>query len=142
MQLTQKPADAFTQTITIDKPVDAVWRAIVRKADIDKYYLAPIGSDITHSTQSFYYGTPEHKFMTAEVVTLEAPHRLAHTFRFTGSNDGVSLVTYRLTPAGNGTRLDLEHSGYAPDSQSFSDISGGWPIILGRLKAHVEASAD
>ena len=39
--------EVFTTSVTIDRPAGDVWRALTRKADVDRYYLAPLGADIT-----------------------------------------------------------------------------------------------
>lgn len=134
--------DTFKLTVTIERPAEEVWRALTRKDHVDRYYLAPLGADITAVGSDLYYGTATQRLIFGEVVTLRAPLELSHTFRFGGTPDPAnSVVTYRLTAAGNSTRVSLEHSGYPADSQHFADISMGWPIILGGLKAHLERAA-
>ena len=134
--------DVFTMTVTIDRPADAVWRALTRKRHVDRYYLAPLGADITAAGGDLYYGTDDNRMIVGKVVTLNTPRELSHTFRFAGNPDaGDSLVTYRLSESGGKTRLTVEHSGYARDSQHYADISMGWPIILNGLKDHVEGVA-
>lgn len=133
--------EVFTQAVTIDRPADEVWRGLTRKTDVDRYYLAPLGADITAAGGEMYYGTAAQRMIVGRVVTFRAPHELSHTFRFADSKDATeSLVTYRLEPSGDTTRLSVEHSGYPADSQHFADISMGWPIILNGLKAHLEGS--
>jgi len=131
----------FKHSLTIDQPVDVVWRALTTKADVDKYYLAPLGADITSGVSEIYYGTPDNHMIVGKVVTLRPAAEFAHTFMFTGrDNPPESLATYRLTPTEDGTLLELEHTGFVADSQEYADISMGWPIILEGLKAHVEGA--
>ena len=134
--------DIFTLTVTIERPAEEVWRALTRKAHVDRYYLAPLDADIAAAGSDFYYGTEAQRMIVGKVVTLRPPLELTHTFRFAGGPDPrESVVTYRLDADGNRTRLSLEHSGYPADSQHFADISMGWPIILDGLKAHLEGAA-
>lgn len=138
-RLAMASEDTFKTTITIERPAEEVWRALTRKADVDRYYLAPLGADITAAGSDLYYGTAAQRLIFGRVVTLRPPLELTHTFHFGGGADPrESLVTYRLTAEGDRTRLNLEHSGFPADSQPFADISMGWPIILGGLKAHLE----
>jgi len=68
------------------------------------------------------------------VLALEEPRRLSHSFRFDGDDAPDTIVTYALAPRGTGTHLTIEHRGYPVVSQGYADISGGWPIIVERLK--------
>lgn len=130
---------SFKQSITIDRPVADVWRALTMKTHVDRYYMAPLNADITAVSSEIYYGTPTQKMIVGKVVVLDPVQELTHTFRFSDSSDpSDSSVTYRLTVTGDGTQLDLEHRGYAADSQHYADISMGWPIILNGLKTHLE----
>lgn len=132
-------AEPYRQSLLIDRPVAEVWQALTEKRLVDLYYLAPLGADIGAAGSEIYYGLPDQKMILGEVRRLEAPQLLEHSFRFAfGAPPEESLVTYRLEPEAGGTRLTLEHSGFEPDSQSYADISGGWPIILGNLKALLE----
>ena len=130
----------FTITIAIDRPVEVVWQALTQKSDVDQYYLAPLGEDITASGHELYYGTNTQKMIIGEVIAFHPPDELIHTFRFADSEEsGNSLVSYRLKSAGHATELTLEHSGFLSDSQSYADIAMGWPIILEGLKKYLES---
>jgi uncharacterized protein YndB with AHSA1/START domain len=73
-----------------------------------------------------------------EVVELEEPRRIAYTWRG-GRQLPVTLVRFTLEPLGEGTRLRLEHTGFArggPETPSFSDLlSSGWDskLLRGQL---------
>ena len=131
---------AFRSEVILEHPLDVVWGALTRKALIDRYYLAPIRTDITAAGAEIIYGPPEAKLITGVVSVFEAPRLLVHSFRFDGDTDSPdTTVTYRLTAAGQGTRLELIHAGYEVPSQGYADIEGGWPVILDRLKTLLDA---
>ena len=131
--------EAYRRSLLIDRPVAEVWLALTEKRMVDLYYLVPLGEDVGGPGSEIYYGQPDQKMILGEVRRLEAPRLLEHSFRFAyGAPPEESVVTYRLEPEAGGTRLTLEHRGFDPDSQSYADISGGWPIILGNLKALLE----
>ncbi len=131
--------EPYRQSLLIERPLDEVWQALTEKQLVDRYYLAPLGEDITSAGGELYYGLPDQKMILGEIRRLEAPRLLEHSFRFAfGAPPEDSVVTYRLEPEAGGTRLTLEHRGFDPNSQSYADISGGWPIILGNLKALLE----
>ena len=71
-----------------------------------------------------------------EVLAVE-PERLLQ-YRFAaGSLD--TIITWRLSPEGSGTRLSLRHEGFNLDSpmgrQALEGMKPGWPGVLARLGA-------
>ncbi|GAB1642980.1 hypothetical protein KRMM14A1259_34030 [Krasilnikovia sp. MM14-A1259] len=65
-----------------------------------------------------------------EIVTVDPERMLRYTFA-----EGVldTTITWRLEPEGAGTRLFLEHAGFAPDSTALKGMGNGWPGILANL---------
>ncbi|MEO0620974.1 MAG: SRPBCC domain-containing protein [Pseudomonadota bacterium] len=131
----------FATEILIAAPPEAVWQAITTKALVDLYYLAPLVADVTGVGQAMTYGSAEAPMIDGLVTAFAPAERLEHGFVFVenGVAGPASEVAYLLTPHGEGTRLTLEHRGYAPDSQPYADISMGWPIILDGLKSVAES---
>ena len=132
--------ETFEMTVTIDRPVERVWQALIRKEDVDRYYLAPLGANITAVGEPLFYGSQTQQMIVGDVTDFQPNERLSHSFSFAGEDrSAASMVTYRLASHDGQTELRLEHSGYAPDSQSYADISMGWPLILERLKSYLES---
>jgi len=130
----------FRTSIIVERPISEAWAAITLKRHVDAYYFAPISADITRSGSPISYGTAQQQMIVGKVVTLRAPSRLVHTFRFVGGDrHRASLASYRLMAKGQRTLIEIEHGGFANDSQDYANIAMGWPIILSRLKAHLEA---
>ena len=126
----------YIQEVVLDHDIRSVWKALTRKSLVDRYYLAPLGADIAGIGTEIYYGTAKDKLITGTVIAHQAPSLLSHTFRFVGDTESPdTIVTYRLTTEGKGTRLLLQHRGYRVPSQGHADISGGWPVIIDRLRA-------
>lgn len=69
---------------------------------------------------------------------LEVKHERVLKYRFAA---GVldTIITWRLTPEGSGTRLELTHEGFNLDSpmgrQALEGMKPGWPKVLARLEA-------
>lgn len=63
---------------------------------------------------------------------VDPPRRVVFTIGMTGTAvpPGGSRVEIRLTPEGEGTRLDLEHRGF----DASQPVSEGWDHHLGRLR--------
>jgi uncharacterized protein YndB with AHSA1/START domain len=67
---------------------------------------------------------------------VERPNRVVVSWGFAGSDElpaGASTVEFRLTPIGNGTRVDLRHADL-PDTE-VRGHADGWAHFLPRLAA-------
>ncbi|MDB5813827.1 MAG: Activator of Hsp90 ATPase 1 family protein [Rhodocyclales bacterium] len=74
------------------------------------------------------------------VLKVDSPHVLAYSWGDgTESDSGLkTVVTWTLTPEGDGTRVRMEHSGFRPaDEHGFQGMGGGWPRIVERLDSLV-----
>jgi uncharacterized protein YndB with AHSA1/START domain len=70
--------------------------------------------------------------LEGEFLAIEAPLRLVHSWKAVGAPGSPSTVTYRLEPAGDGVRLELDHSGLmVPDI--CEKTRAGWETSLCRL---------
>jgi uncharacterized protein YndB with AHSA1/START domain len=71
---------------------------------------------------------------SCEVLEVE-PERLLKYLFATGVLD--TIITWRLTPEGSGTRLTLIHEGFNLDTpmgrQAYEGMKSGWPNVLTRL---------
>jgi uncharacterized protein YndB with AHSA1/START domain len=80
-----------------------------------------------------------------EFVEIDRPHRVVVTWGLAGSADfppGASTVSFTLSSASGGTRVDVVHSGL-PDDRVEGHVDG-WAHFLPRLQlaAHGEPVAD
>ncbi|HVE84168.1 MAG TPA: SRPBCC domain-containing protein [Myxococcales bacterium] len=75
-----------------------------------------------------------------EVVEVQPERLLRYKFS-SGKLD--TVLTWRLSPEGPGTRLQLTHEGFDMDSplgrQAFEGMKPGWPNVLKKLQAVLEA---
>ena len=49
-----------------------------------------------------------------------------------------SKVTFEIEPAGDAVKLTVVHDGFEPGSKVADIVSGGWPIVVARLKTMLE----
>jgi uncharacterized protein YndB with AHSA1/START domain len=71
--------------------------------------------------------------LEGEFVAVDAPRRLAHTWRRGDADGPTTTVMYLLEPTGSsasGTRLTLRHAGFGPGSQN---TALAWETSLERL---------
>ena len=76
-----------------------------------------------------------------EVLEVDAPRRLVHTFRALWSEQvkavGPSRVTWAIEPIRDSCRLVLTHDEL--EDRAHNEIYGGWPMILSGLKTWLES---
>ena len=76
---------------------------------------------------------------SCEVIAVE-PERLLR-YRF-GAGTLDTIITWRLTPEGGGTRLRLTHEGFNVDTPlgkaALEGMKQGWPGVLARLATSLE----
>jgi len=132
--------DSVAVEVVYPHPIARVWRALTESAALGRWLMPNdfqprIGHQFTFHTapQSGWDGV-----VACEVVALDAPRRVAYTWR--GSSElPETLVTFTLESVAQGsTRLRLVHSGFAqggPAAQAVRDLlSSGWESTLLRIQ--------
>jgi uncharacterized protein YndB with AHSA1/START domain len=128
----------FHYTLFIAKPATEVWRALTVKEIVDQYYMAPLHTLELNKGGRISYGG-DSELISGTITELEAPKTLAHTFRFSGSDDAETRVAYTIEPIGEAMcSLTISHTGFEAEDQSFANITGGWPVIASSLKTFLE----
>lgn len=128
----------FHYTILIAKPAKDVWSALTEKKTINQYYMAPVHTLELKKGGKISYGGDAELIM-GRITELEAPKTLVHTFKFAGSDDPETRVTYEIKPMGDlMCSLTISHTGFQTENQTFADITGGWPVIASSLKTFLE----
>ena len=129
--------------IVIHATVDQVWSELVRTDRPMPFFF-----NGQYETPGFAPGapfamrSPDGKYTLAmgRVIEWDPPHRYAHTFRFTTSDDPVSIVRDRLKAVEEGTEFTLvnEHRADLDISKSEKQMAQGAKFIAENLKAVVE----
>ena len=109
-------------------PPERVWRAITDPAlikrwmQMDNDFKAEVGHRFElHDVSGNWDGV-----LVCEVVAVEAPRHLSYSF-IGGVMNNETLVTITLEAAGNGTRLQLDHTGFS----GLKDIGISFIIVMG-----------
>ena len=120
-------------------PPEKIWRALTESRLIEQWlmkndFVAEVGRRFTVRAQPLegWSGVTN-----CEVVEVEAPRRLVYRWGDgTESKSGVkTVVTWTLTPSGNGTIVRLVQSGFRPEDRlAHTRMGGGWPHVLERLE--------
>lgn len=128
---------------TLRAPPDVVYRALTDPALVARW-LGPEGSTATverldariggdFAVRIAFPGGPSVR-LTGVYQVMDPPMLLAHTWGMEGSEDPVpQMVTFRLEPAADGTRLHLTHEGFV-DRQDYEQNRSGWSDLLDRIE--------
>lgn len=137
--MTQSPLHSINVDEFIPSPASRIWKALTDPNELCEWFMATdfipeVGHEFTLDAGN--WGT------TACTVIDVEPERL---LRYTWKNPPLdTIVTWRIVPEGNGTRVFLEHYGFNlndPDQRrAYNGMSGGWKsMILPGLVAQVTA---
>ena len=75
------------------------------------------------------------------MLESDPPKRLAYTWdpcSADAKKERVSRVTFDIEPRGKVVKLTVTHDNLDEGGKTFSDISGGWPMVLASLKSLLE----
>ena len=127
------PSTTETRSVIVERdlpyPPDRIWRALTQPHLIEAWLMKAdfqpvVGHDFRFSAD---WGT-----IDCTVLSVEPPASLAYSWVSNGLD---SVVTWTLTPAGAGTRLRMEHTGFRPDQQpALRGATAGWPRFLDGLE--------
>lgn len=126
-------------------PPERVWRALTEPTALAEWLMptADFAPQRGHKFQFRWKPTADWRgIVDCEVIELEAPRRLAYTWR--GElNQPATLVTWTLEPVGGGTRLRLEHTGFdSTMQQAAAGAQHGWRRMLEAQLPQVLAQLD
>jgi uncharacterized protein YndB with AHSA1/START domain len=76
--------------------------------------------------------------VVGEILELDPPHRLVHSFRLTSLEDPASTVTYTLREVDGGTEFCLITENVIAGSKSEKSMAQGSKFIVENLQAYVE----
>jgi uncharacterized protein YndB with AHSA1/START domain len=106
-----------------------------------RYRLTTCHNDIRPGGrwESVGLGSDGKEFVASgEYVEVSPPHRLVYTWKGDWDGGAPSVVHWDLASSGDGTMVKLRHSGFAAHPEAGKRYSGGWPSVLGWMKAFVE----
>lgn len=127
-----KQVRVLTATRTYETTIDDLWNALTDIERIPRWFL-PISGDLRQGGRFQFEGNAG-----GEILTCDAPRRLAVTWEFGG---GVSWVEVNLNAVADGTQLTLEHSASVEDEHwdqyGPGAVGIGWEMGLYGLANHL-----
>ncbi len=121
-----------TRSVVIERdiafPPDRIWRALTQPHLLQDWLMK---NDFAPVVDHAFQFSGDWGSVDCRVVTVEPTTTLAYSWGAMGLE---TLVTWTLTPTGDGTRLRLEQSGFRPEQdQAYNGARFGWQRFLANL---------
>jgi uncharacterized protein YndB with AHSA1/START domain len=146
--------DVIRKSTLIEAPIDRVWRALSDYREFGEWFKVALDQPFEAGKPSTGHMTVpgyEHIRWNAEVVAVEAPHRLAfrwHPYAIDPnvdySNEPTTLVEFTLSERDGGTEVQVVESGFDAlpanrRDEAFRMNSQGWEKQMANIRDHVAA---
>lgn len=124
------------KTIYLKASPEKVWRYLTEREKLARWFHET-SRDLTEPSAFEYYRhddeAEDRKLMWGDVLVVEPPVKLVHTFTHQWLKGVVTEVTWELTPIETGTQLTMTHTGI----KTLDELGGhdsGWDQHLTRLR--------
>ena len=118
----------IVKTIFLNASAEKVWRHLTEKDLLARWFHETdrdLAAGAAFSYLSFDIDKSDRKLMWGEVLEIDPPRKLVHTFTHEWLKGEVTTVTWELQPVGSGTQLTMTHRGMSGFGQ-LSDHDKGW----------------
>lgn len=133
--------DASARSVVVEKefphPPEKVWRALTESCLIEQWLMKNDFQPVAgHAFTLRADPVPNwNGVIDCQILVVEPGKTLSYTWSTLGHE---SVVTFTLTPAGAGTHLRIEHSGFRPDQEAaYKGAKYGWQKFIGGLEGVV-----
>lgn len=114
-----------TRTVTVERefahPPEKLWRALTQPHLIEAWLMK---NDFVPALHHRFKLTADWGAVDCEVLEIEPNRTLSYTWAAMGLD---SVVTWTLTPAGAGTHLKMEQTGFQPGQDAaYNGAKYGW----------------
>jgi uncharacterized protein YndB with AHSA1/START domain len=108
---------------------DKVWRALTQPQLLEEWLMK---NDFKPLVDHRFRLRADWGAVDCRVLAVEPDKTLSYTWAAYGLE---TVVSWTLTPAGTGTRLRMEQSGFRPDQpQYYEGAKGGWQRFFAALE--------
>lgn len=125
---------------TVPAAIEDVWRALTDSDDVEQYYFdSSVECSWMPGSSLIYSNAEGNAVITGEVLDVDEPNLLVHTFAFTKAGDAAAAgdkptkVTWTLDTEDEGTRISLRHEGFAGETATWRSVEDGWEQVLDGL---------
>lgn len=127
-------------SILIRVPIEDVWDEITKTGSVQRpLYNTVLDIDLEPGGR-LRYSSPDRSrvFVAGEVLEVDPPRRLKHTYIFTMKPEPPTVVTWELEEVPEGCRVTVTSSGWTTEHAAPEKVAAGWTEILGLLKSELE----
>ncbi|HWW07265.1 SRPBCC domain-containing protein [Collimonas sp.] len=122
-----------TQTLIVERelphPAEKIWRALTQAPLIEEWLMK---NDFKPVVGHRFDLRADWGVVDCQVLAVEPNKTLSYAWEALGLK---SVVTWTLTPAGTGTHLRMEQSGFRPDQQqAYQGAKYGWQKFFAGLE--------
>src|ERR1700753_1500391 len=122
-----------TRAVTVEREIpyspEKIWRALTQPHLIEEWLMK---NDFKPVVGQHFDLRADWGAVACQVVAVEPNKTLSYTWAAYGLE---SVVTWTLTPTGNGTHLRMEQSGFRPDQQqAYAGAKAGWQHFVAKLE--------
>jgi uncharacterized protein YndB with AHSA1/START domain len=138
--MTEKSLPDAVCSIVIRVPVQKVWDEITKTGGVQRpLYNTVLDIDLEPGGR-LRYSSPDKKrvFIAGEVLEVDPPRLLSHTYLFALKPEPATVVTWKLEEVAEGTRVTITHAGWTTAHTKPEKHEAGWNEILGLLKSELE----
>ncbi len=134
-------ANRAVYKVLIKAPIETVWSELI-KTSAPRPFFWNSSWDAKAMASGNAYRMVSNKGKTVavvgEILEMDPPHRLVHSFRLTSLDDPSSTVTYSLKETADGTEFSLITENIVAGSKSEKSMADGSKFIVENFKAFVE----
>ncbi|HVA66356.1 MAG TPA: SRPBCC family protein [Elusimicrobiota bacterium] len=151
---TKTKTETFVYATFIRTTPEKLWEALTSGDFSEKYWMGfriELEQRVGGRVRILPPKGTESKFgdHAGEVLACEKPRTLTYTWNvkdapeLAARRDGLSRVTYELTPMGGEVKLRVIHENLLPedivaDPGTFKGVNNGWPAVMSSLKSLLE----
>jgi len=127
-------------SIVIRVPVQDVWNEITKTGSVQRPLYNTVLDIELEPGGRLRYSSPDRKrvFVAGEVLEVDPPRRLKHTYLFLMKPEPATVVTWDLEEVAEGTRVTITHAGWTAAHTAPEKHEAGWNEILGLLRDELE----
>ena len=137
----KKFAERAVYKVLIKAPIDTVWSELI-KTSAPRPFFWNSSWDTKDMARGNAYRMVSNGGKTVavvgEILEMDPPHRLVHSFRLTSLDYPASIVTYELKETGDGTEFCLITENIIAGSKSEKSMADGSRFIVENFKAFLE----
>ena len=137
----KKYADKQVYKVLINAPIETVWSELVNTTSPRPFFWNSSWDAKAMASGNAYRMVSNGGKTVAvigEILEMDPPQRLVHSFRLTSLDDPASTVTYTLKETSDGTEFCLITENIVAGSKSEKSMADGSKFIVENFKAYIE----